>query len=133
MRRFLSCEAAPPTEYSMRRHVISLLFAVFCWSVAGLSAPLVDEAFEQRILEELGALDPTAVPLFKQANEVRDEEPSRAVDLYSAVLERGLGFDHADRRLCLAQARLGRRDEAFAHCRRAVGDRPEPESTDSFC
>ena len=87
-----------------------------------------DPAFEQKITSELQAINPDAVPVFRQATEASDAgETLKALDLYSRVLELAPEFSHAERRKCGALAQLGRRAEALTWCRAALAkDRSAP-------
>src|SRR5436309_7690451 len=77
--------------------------------------------FDRKIVEELRAVNPEAVPIFVEANETRArEDHRRAADLYARVVAMAPGFSHALRRQAHEEIALGHRVEAIGLARRAV-------------
>lgn len=85
-------------------------------------------ALEAQANSELEAKDPEAAKLFRQANEVRMTDAARASALYSEVLARVPLFDHALRRKCAAEVRLGHVTDGLKLCRQAIAVRRNAEN-----
>src|SRR5262249_4266723 len=80
-----------------------------------------EDAFDERILAELRASAPQAVPIFDQANEARDRDDHRtAADLYAKVFEQVPAFVHALRRRSYQELLDGHRDLAIQLARQAA-------------
>src|SRR5262245_55035792 len=116
---------------SHRTHALvffALLFSLTT-SATVLAAPARDKAFEARVVDELRAVAPDAVPLFEQATTAADAEDSwTAARLYGEVATRAPSFSHAKRRQCSALLALDRRDEALPLCRAALAQDDSPEN-----
>lgn len=93
-------------------------------SLVGAAAgakPQRDQAREERVLAELAARAPLAVPLFRSATEAADlEQWAVAAADYSKVLVLAPDFDPALRRRGHALVKLGRRPEGVALQERAI-------------
>jgi Zn-dependent protease with chaperone function len=106
---------------------LPLAAAVLLLSAAATAAPQRprDVAFEAKVLEELRARAPDAVPLFEQANAAKDaRDLPKATELYEAVLQRAPGFTHAQRRECMVLSDRGSRGTALPLCRAALAADP---------
>lgn len=102
--------------------------AVLLSSVVCLSAETLAE-FDQKAEQQLRALDPGAVGLWKQANAARDaEKHADAVRLYSELYARVPKFTHALRRMAHEELELGDSDSAMRHFRMAVDADPTAEN-----
>src|SRR5687767_11519801 len=83
--------------------------------------PVRDAAGEQEVYDRLSAIDPDAVPLFKQATNEMDAGDLAAAEAdYLAVLGLANEFPDALRRLSYVEIQLGNTDEAVEYARRAV-------------
>jgi Zn-dependent protease with chaperone function len=79
------------------------------------------EAFEQKLVVELTALDPGAVPLLQQANAARARDDHRTAErLYGELFARVPAFIHAERRRCVELNQLGDRQAALPLCQDAA-------------
>jgi tetratricopeptide (TPR) repeat protein len=86
-----------------------------------------DPIFEQAIYDKLDAINPEAVPLFKQATEALDANNLiEAQRLYKRVLELAPDFPDALRRLSYAESAFGNLDLALEYARRAYEVDPSP-------
>jgi Zn-dependent protease with chaperone function len=86
-----------------------------------------DPVFEQAIYDKLDAINPQAVPLFKQATEALDAgDSTEAKRLYKRVLELAPDFPDALRRLSYAEGDLGNLNIALEYARRAYEVDPSP-------
>ena len=111
---------------------LSLLFAA---SVTWAAPPVhpADEAFDRQLETELGALDATLVPTWKEANQARESGASeRARDLYAEVARKAPTFVPALRRQGGMEARLGHKDEAVRLLRQAVEADPSAPNLSSL-
>ena len=101
------------------RNQLAVLFAVvFC--CLSLFAGTREE-LDARLERELGAKDPAALRVWKQANAARDaDRNAEAATLYAEVHARVPTFVHALRRQAGAELRAGRRADALEHAREAV-------------
>lgn len=94
----------------------SLLFALLLALAGGVS-----DEFDRKILADLEAQSPQAVPLWNQANQARAAgDYAKASQLYARVRELAPGFVHATRRQCSAEQMLGHREQALALCKQAL-------------
>jgi hypothetical protein len=85
--------------------------------------------FEQRVIAELRAKAPKAVPDARRASEhYHAQRWQEAITTYEAVLAKAPGFSHALRRVCRSMSALGRRGEALAKCRAALAAAPTMEN-----
>ncbi len=85
--------------------------------------------FEHRILSELAAVAPAAVPDARAAGEAyRAGRLQEAFDGYARVLANAPRFAHALRRQCTARLELGDREGARPLCRAALDASPAPEN-----
>ncbi len=96
------------------------------------STPALDReaaAFEQRVEEELRAINPDAVPALQEAEAAREAERySLAIEGYDRVLELAPGFHHALRRNCASKSRIGEHDAAIALCEEALAAAKTPDN-----
>jgi len=89
--------------------------------LAAVPASAGEEDFDADVLSLLEQRSPEAVSVYREAEQARQAgDPGRAAEGYRRVLELAPHFSHALRRLCQAEAELGDRGAAVAHCRRAV-------------
>ena len=102
----------------------ALAVAVAVWMAIFTAAAETQEdrdAYEKRITAELEKLNPKALPVFLEANQVRKTgDFKKAAELYGKVRKMAPGYVHAIRRQCQAELELGRRDQAVELCRAAV-------------
>jgi len=92
------------------------------------------EEFDARIVSELRAADPGAVPLFEEANAARKAgDHAKAAERYARVYGLVPSFVHALRRQCWEESALGHREEAIAHCRAAVEQDASAENEGTLC
>src|SRR5262245_34097054 len=99
--------------------------------VVTAGAPTLSERqaveFDAKVLEELAAVAPAAVPDAKAAGEAfRGRRWQEAFEGYGRVLAAAPRFPHALRRQCGARLALGDRDGALPLCRAAVAAAPAP-------
>jgi tetratricopeptide (TPR) repeat protein len=93
--------------------------ALVAWGDVGAASL---EEFDRRILEDLRSQNPSAVPLFEQANAARAAgKHKEAAELYGQVHVMAPRFDHALRRRCTEELVLGDHSQAVADCRSARG------------
>ncbi len=84
-----------------------------------------DPVFEQKILDELQAVNPQAVAVFAQANADLDAENYQAAKAgFEQVLALAPGFSHALRRLAATEMYLDDYTSAEAHARQALAIEP---------
>jgi len=96
--------------------------------VATAASRRADE-FDRRVLAELEAIQPEAVPVFVAANEARERDDHwTAASLYLQVRRMAPGFPHALRRQAGAELALGDRQKALALGREAVAAAATPEN-----
>lgn len=105
--------------------VVALACALL-WSPGARASDLA--AIDASANAELEAKDAGAAKAFRDANAVRETDPARASALYGEVLARVPEFDHALRRKCGVDVRLGRVSEGLALCRKAVALRRNAEN-----
>jgi Zn-dependent protease with chaperone function len=112
---------------SLRGGIIVALVLVSATAIA--RADTERDQFERGVVEELTAIDPTAVSLLEQAEAARlGEQTELARERYARLLDRVPGFVHAQRRLCSVESSLGNHDRAIALCREAVAQSESPEN-----
>lgn len=97
------------------------------------TAPGRDMSAEQQILDRLAAINPEAVPVFRQATEDMDGgELDRAVEGYLAVLALAPDFPDALRRLASCELELGLQAQGRSHAERAYGLDPNGRNAAVF-
>src|SRR3954464_1719416 len=103
----------------MRRLLTAVIAVAVCTTVS-LSAETLQQ-FDARVVKQLEAASPAAVPVWRSANAARDAgKHEDAVRLYADVFARVPSFVHALRRQAAEESQLGRRDLALPHIPRAV-------------
>jgi Zn-dependent protease with chaperone function len=103
----------------MRRLMTAVISAAVCFTVS-LSAESLKH-FDVRVEQQLHALDPRAVPVWRAANEARAQQKHEdAARLYAQVFSRVPSFVHALRRQAGEELEMGRRDLALQHGRTAL-------------
>ena len=87
------------------------------------------DQFEAKVLEELAAVAPRAVPDARAAaTAYRDGRWQETIDAYRRVLDAAPRFAHALRRSCNARRELGDRAGALPLCRKALEASAAPEN-----
>jgi Zn-dependent protease with chaperone function len=92
---------------------------------AGAAPPTLADLKERadRELEtDLEKLAPDALPLLREANQIRDKDPARAFERYSELHRRVPNFSGALRRMCTTKSQVGTKSEALGYCREAAKD-----------
>ena len=106
------------------RQLAVMSLSISLWSVMGASAgakPQRDQTREERVVAELSARAPLAVPLFRSATEAADlDQWAVAAAEYAKVLALAPDFDPALRRRGHALVKLGQRAEGLALQERAI-------------
>ncbi|HEV7395865.1 MAG TPA: M48 family metalloprotease [Pyrinomonadaceae bacterium] len=112
-----------------RKFSLLIVLLMICLLIANGQQFSRDQAKEQHIIEELSAIDPSAVPDFKAATAAMDAEKyDEAVTLYEAVRKKAPEFDHGLRRLGISLTYGGHVAEGLEFLEQAVNKRRSPEN-----
>ena len=112
----------------MNQRFVALLITLLACSFGGVASAGDLAALEASANAEIEAKDAEAAKLWRQSNEVRMTDHARASALYDEVLARVPLFDHALRRKCAADVRLGHVTDGLKLCRQAIAVRRSPEN-----
>src|SRR5262245_14366253 len=101
----------------VRRGLFGLLLAAVTLAT-GVAAAGEPDAYELKLLDELGAKNARAAESFRKANEARDNEQLELASGYYAEVQKLVPeFVPATRRRCGVERQLGHRDVAISLCR----------------